>query len=46
MTYDVTRTTFSTSFAVNNQENFAEYFENSRPLKLEFSKMTYPIQFW
>jgi len=44
MTYDVTRTTFSTSFAVNNQANFAESFEKSPPVKRpDFSKMTYPV---
>ena len=47
MTYDVTRTTFSTSVALNNQVNFAESFENSPPIKhSDFFKMTYAVQFW
>jgi len=29
MTYDVTRTTFSTSFALHNHANFGEYFEKA-----------------
>jgi len=44
MTYDDTRTIFSTNFAVNNQANFAEFFKNSPPIKHpDYSKMTYPV---
>jgi hypothetical protein len=42
MTYDVTRTTFSASFAENNQANFSESFENSQQITHhEFSKTSY-----
>jgi len=46
VTYDVTRTTFSNSFALYIQVNSAEYFENTPKIKHPvFSKMTYPAQF-
>ena len=45
-TYDVTRTTFSTSCALHNHANFAEYFENDPSIKhADFSKMIYPEMF-